>query len=372
MQHNNMALLQLTLKVISVFFGMAFFSLGIDQAGSCRPHCTRSHCVTVRRLKVDFKSAHEMCQNSNGELLTLQTNDDMPDALSYGDHGDFWIGLRLPDGLCSNLSAPLRGYEWTDNSRRNLNPFFNYWKESAEVCSPHCVSTSHDLKWTERSCSQEIDGFLCKTDHEHACQPQEVSIFFKSTKGCSESPCEHTCTEVKDGYECSCFKGYIPDSDKPRHCRLHCAGEKCPVVCEGNHDSSCFCPDGYIIDEKYCVDMDECDTGQCEHKCQNTYGSFRCSCEIGYVLKNQVNCIKTVDSEYLEITTPIFKPATKNSTLKGSSLATGGFIWIWICLAVAVIVLICVIRFYALKRLKRTGLNLTQGVTVAQGVNSQC
>ena len=42
----------------------------------------------------------------------------------------------------------------------------------------------------------------------------------------------------------------------------------------------------------YSSDIDECSTnnGGCEHNCQNTIGSFKCSCRSGYVLHGSTAC----------------------------------------------------------------------------------
>ncbi|XP_072314215.1 thrombomodulin-like [Eucyclogobius newberryi] len=363
----------LTLKGLAITFWLALLSTGIEPADCCRPHCTGSYCVTVHKVKVDFESADEICRGSKGELLSLEPHDDISHTLDYGSYGNFWIGLTLPDGTCSNLSAPLRGYKWSSNGQ-NSNVSSNFWRDSVQVCSPRCVSTSHDLKWTERSCAEEIEGFLCRTDHEHACQIRALTDYFRSASGCSDGPCEHDCTVVKDGYRCSCYKGYAPDREDPRRCQLHCAQQKCPSVCDQSDKSVCFCPDGYIINENMCEDIDECEMSACEQKCVNTNGSFRCSCFKGFVLDDRAQCAPTTEEYgYLDITTDIVpafvKPASKNSTLKVSSLSTGEFIWLWICIAVLVIVFICVVRWYALKRQKRGQLNLSQQIT--QGINIQ-
>ncbi|XP_020775452.2 thrombomodulin-like [Boleophthalmus pectinirostris] len=360
----------LILKGIAMTFWLAFLSTAIEKTDCCRPHCTGSYCVTVHRVKVDFETADEICRRSEGELLSLVANDDILHTLDYGGYGNFWIGLSLPDGTCSDLSAPLRGYRWASSSQTS-NVSFNFWGDNVQLCSPRCVSTSPDLKWTERPCLEEIDGFLCKTDHEHACQIQELQDYFRSASGCSDGPCEHNCHVVKDGYRCSCYEGYAPDPEDPRRCKLHCTQQKCPTVCDEMDRSICSCPVGYIKNEHVCEDIDECEMEQCAQKCKNSYGSFKCSCYKGFVLQDQVKCVPTTnDSGYVDFTTPIV-PEPKNSTLKVSSLSRGGFIWLWIFIVLLVIASVCVVRWYALKRQRRAQQNSTQ-VTVTKEINTQC
>nr|XP_033498139.1 thrombomodulin-like [Epinephelus lanceolatus] len=374
-----MACLQLTasvlMKIMTVTVSMCvIFVLSIQtgfaatQTGYCRPFCTGSDCITVNQDRVDFQTAEEACRHRDGELMTFQSKTDLTtlNILSQELHGDFWIGLRLPAAACSNLSAPLRGYEWTSGGvQRSFTPASSTWKDSVTICSPGCVSLSKDQKWTERPCTDKAEGFLCKTKHKDACQAQELSgpKVIQSSEGCSHGPCEHTCKDVKGCYICSCYKGYIPDSKNPVRCKLHCDQQKCPAVCDRHTDSACFCPDGFVISGAFCEDINECTSNSCQHECKNTFGSFVCSCREGFVLKNQVKCVKA-GSQSLVVTTPavtgFVKLATNNRTLKGSSAPAGGFVWVWILIVVAVLVLICVIRFYAVKRQKHREQNSTQ------------
>uniref|UniRef100_A0A7N5ZR18 C-type lectin domain-containing protein n=1 Tax=Anabas testudineus TaxID=64144 RepID=A0A7N5ZR18_ANATE len=105
-----MAVLMSVLSLLSL-------KLGYGLSGTCTPVCSGSHCVTVNQDRVDFKTAEETCRDMNGELMTFQgeAEESILDIVSQGLSGNFWIGLRLPAGACSNLSAPLRGYEWTSD-----------------------------------------------------------------------------------------------------------------------------------------------------------------------------------------------------------------------------------------------------------------
>ncbi|KAM4542816.1 endosialin-like [Odontesthes bonariensis] len=354
----------MTIFKSAVFLLLLQSVFGLKQTGTCRPVCAGDDCITVTRDRVDFETAEKACRHSGGELLTFQSEADKQtfDILSGELFGSFWIGLRLPAGSCSNLSAPLRGYEPTSgNADWTFAPSLDSWRQSAKLCSPRCVSLSNHHEWTERPCTDQTDGFLCRSTHKDACRAEELSdpTIIRGTETCKSAPCEHTCTDVKGGYVCSCFKGYIPDSEKPNMCKLHCAQDKCPAVCEGNN--ACPCPDGYIINGEMCEDINECVMDTCEGGCKNTFGGFVCYCKEGFVLKDQVKCTKPGNSDFLPIPTPVaVKPAASNNTVKGSSVAGGAFLWVWVTLAVAAVVAVFVIRLFVVKRQRRREQNSAQ------------
>lgn len=321
------------------------------QISTCRPFCAIGDCITLNQDRLDFKAAEKACYDRSGELVAFQTDAavSLLSFLSQELPGDVWIGLRLPAGTCSNISAPLRGYKWTSPGLQgSFVPSPSIWTDNTKVCSPQCVSLSRDLRWTERPCLDKMDGYLCRTAHKDACQVQELSdsIVFKSAKGCSTGPCEQSCTEVKGGFKCSCMTGYIPDSKDPKKCILHCAEEKCPVVCDFLVKDSCHCPDGYIRDDSLCRDINECSMEGCEHECHNTYGSFICSCREGFVPKDTVKCVKAP-----HVATGVVKPTTTTNNM-GSSASSGSFLWLWIFITVAVVTSIFVIRFYVVRKQK--------------------
>lgn len=326
---------------------------GLKRTGSCLPVCSGEDCITVNWDRVDFQSAEEACRDKNGELLTLQskTHQQIVAVLSKELTGSYWIGLHLPAGACSDLSALLRGYEWTSGNGTSA-PSPIHWTDNLKLCSPRCVSLSDHREWTESLCSDKADGFLCKTKQQHACQEEERT--FKSSTGCNSGPCEHVCSSVKEGYKCSCFTGYKPDRKDPRTCRLFCAQETCPAVCEG--PDQCSCPDGFILSGQTCEDIDECDMGQCEDGCLNTFGSFTCFCGEGFVLSDQTDCVPAAAAEGFIVTTPaaeFVKPATKNNSKRSSTSHAGVFLWIWVLLAVALVLSVLLIRCQVVKRQKR-------------------
>lgn len=77
--------------------------------------------------------------------------------------------------------------------------------------------------------------------------------------------------------------------------------EKCsPGTCILNgisHDQQkeCECPSGFTAHKKQCVDIDECHDeklNECSHDCDNTHGSYHCSCPKGFSMsENRKDCI---------------------------------------------------------------------------------
>lgn len=323
-----------------------FLSFG---AGLC---LTARSCITFHQDRVDFQGAEEACSSSGAELLALQPEaaDEIWSLLSQEPHGNVWIGLRLPAGACSNLSAPLRGYRWTSaDPQRSSTPPSSIWEGNTKVCSPHCVSLSRDQRWTERPCSDRADGYLCTARQRDACQGQEPAAagVVLSSRGCSTGPCEQICREVEGGFQCSCFPGYSPDSSAPNQCKLHCAQQKCPASCDSSTGESCQCPDGFIASDGFCHDIDECSMEGCEHACSNTYGSFQCSCPEGFVLKDTVKC---VDATQGVSGAPTLPTPTPPNMLLGSSAAGTGFLGLWIFITLTVVASVLGISFYVVGR----------------------
>jgi len=95
-------------------------------------------------------------------------------------------------------------------------------------------------------------------------------VYIVDINECQRSPnggCDHICTDTNGSYYCSCHDGYIL----------------------GNDTSSCIgmC-DTLWVANSYCCDLDinECqtDNGGCTQTCDNTDGSYQCSCWDGYEL----------------------------------------------------------------------------------------
>ncbi|XP_051909308.1 thrombomodulin [Hippocampus zosterae] len=198
-------------------------------------------------------------------------------------------------------------------------------------------------------CVNTVGGFRCE------CQGG-----FKLTDGscvdrdeCASAPCEHMCDNTPGSYKCSCSGGYRVDPLDANKCELHCGKKECVAECDPNDRRQCYCPDGYISDERkdhtWCVDLDECGDSYCEHGCRNTYGGYVCSCRKGFTLVNEVFCVRNEDEDEEregsgEAATipnaPAVTPHEVAPTRQPSAVTVGGLVAIIVCCVLVVVVVV--------------------------------
>ncbi|XP_058835886.1 fibrillin-1-like isoform X2 [Topomyia yanbarensis] len=128
-------------------------------------------------------------------------------------------------------------------------------------------------------------------------QPREDAAIRMPDCGAGRGGCEHECQMVHRGNEvhpevqCSCYNGFILDSQDGRSCHdiNECDNENggCQQICTNKPGSfECSCQSGLqidVLDGKSCIDIDECQDDavakQCSLGCENTHGSYRCLTE---------------------------------------------------------------------------------------------
>ncbi|XP_070782131.1 thrombomodulin-like [Enoplosus armatus] len=164
---------------------------------------------------------------------------------------------------------------------------------------------------------------------------------------CASAPCEHKCTNTDGSYACSCYDGYKADPKSPNKCKLHCGEEECAAECDPNDKFQCYCPDGYVAEERadgtVCIDMDECSSFFCDQHCTNTFGGYVCACSPGYTLVDQFRCVKNEDDTDTDgglegsgaATTPVIlittPPVGPDPTGQPSAVTVGGLVGIIVC-----------------------------------------
>lgn len=160
---------------------------------------------------------------------------------------------------------------------------------------------------------------------------------------CMSAPCEHICTNTVGSYKCSCFEGYREDPHSPNKCTRHCGKQECPAECDPNDRYQCFCPVGYVSEERddmtFCVDINECSSYYCDQGCENTFGSYVCSCSPGFTLVGTYRCVKSdddADSDGSGATPTPDIPETSavphpEPTRQPSAVTVGGLVGIVLC-----------------------------------------
>uniref|UniRef100_A0A8C7YTM1 Vitamin K-dependent protein S n=1 Tax=Oryzias sinensis TaxID=183150 RepID=A0A8C7YTM1_9TELE len=120
---------------------------------------------------------------------------------------------------------------------------------------------------------------------------------------CSPSPCSATgtvrCEDKKGDFLCHCFTGWTGAACEEDVNECSTANGGCDHECNNTVGSyRCSCRQGYRLDGRHmCRDVDECqDNGVCgTARCENTEGGFNCSCDMGYVYDNESKSCVDVD-----------------------------------------------------------------------------
>lgn len=117
--------------------------------------------------------------------------------------------------------------------------------------------------------------------------------------------CQQVCINTDGGYNCSCEAGYSLGINgsciqiESANATCHTAGcsQGCKVL---NNTAECFCLAGYTRSNKtVCTDVDECRLSVCSQVCNNTPGSYFCSCRNGYQLdSDETTCVPCPNLRY--------------------------------------------------------------------------
>ena len=157
-------------------------------------------------------------------------------------------------------------------------------------------------------------GNGCQTPHQceqnSDCPDSLACITHNCSDPCSFVHCgpNALCSVVEHATSCQCQAGYIGDSSgcfkvecladndcsDDKYCNrdinkcsspcnlLNCGYGNCVAV---NHAGVCKCHQGFVLVDNTCIDVDECLTHPCHSTalCENTEGSFTCTCPHGLI-----------------------------------------------------------------------------------------
>ena len=97
-----------------------------------------------------------------------------------------------------------------------------------------------------------------------------------------------SCTDIKDGFICTCNTGYTGNGTHCESKLFHSVSCTTMMML-----STYILLHSYVRIYKNYTDIDECsdNNGGCQHNCTNTEGSYYCTCFNGYDLVNSIDCI---------------------------------------------------------------------------------
>jgi len=154
---------------------------------------------------------------------------------------------------------------------------FDFCREN-NVCEDVCINT---LVGSECACRN--DGYQLADDGISCIDIDE----------CAElnGGCEVGCNNLVGGYECTCNDDQLLTADGYTCMANPCFPDNggCDQLCNvanGGLSYTCGCISGFAFDaEGFCVDVNECETdGLCSHGCENSEGSYTCTCPAGLAL----------------------------------------------------------------------------------------
>lgn len=171
-----------------------------------------------------------------------------------------------------------------------------------------CLLGTHDCRH-DQTCFNTVSSYECKCptgyrlDNERQCVDEDECLIHGSPALC---PSSSSCINTIGSFRCDCKPGYRYNISNPAFCEDidECSdpGHECEQSCFNTIGSyECRCGQGFVlIDDKNCRDIDECKIEQdnlakkkyankrmCQGICNNTVGSYKCSCPPGYTVSGR-------------------------------------------------------------------------------------
>lgn len=174
---------------------------------------------------------------------------------------------------------------------------------SRDICPKHHTCTNSNGSYKCEDLNRCPQGF--RRTHRGDCVGKIFKIYifvvfykiktFSDIDECQERhhncQAEQICENHRGSYKCICKSGYRLSPSGSCIDIDECKSNVCPqsAICRNTQGSySCECLEGFMKHNNNCLDIDECKEygshNLCEHDCVNYYGTYRCKCNMGYVL----------------------------------------------------------------------------------------
>ncbi|XP_072020294.1 uncharacterized protein [Amphiura filiformis] len=310
-------------ELLVIYDGTEFLAQAYEVCGMENTEClfdalaTNSTEIGANTAKTD-EMFQELVSNLNNfppnvsDITETSNTDSLQDnrvlCLIVNTSYSFQIDAADPNGDDVMYSLPYEGLGATisDSGELSLKPTSTEQVKLAVLVSDGKANTSVSFKLKLCSCENDGECDWNSTSHDAAfsvvsciCTPgwagSNCSVDLDS---CEENPCYPgvqcidlpppevnatcgSCPPGLDGNGFTCFDF--------NECADEIAND-CNQTCDNTLGSyECSCNEGYqlYIDNKACIDIDEClefDTNECDDNatCSNTIGSYECPCNNGY------------------------------------------------------------------------------------------
>uniref|UniRef100_I3MYC1 Fibulin-1 n=1 Tax=Ictidomys tridecemlineatus TaxID=43179 RepID=I3MYC1_ICTTR len=163
-----------------------------------------------------------------------------------------------------------------------------------------CITGSHSCRLGE-SCINTVGSFRCQRDSScgtgyELTEDNNCKDIDECESGIHNCPPDFICQNTLGSFRCrpklQCKSGFIQDALGScidiNECQRY-PGRLCGHKCENTPGSyHCSCSVGFrlSVDGRSCEDVNECQSSPCSQECANVYGSYQCYCRRGYQLSD--------------------------------------------------------------------------------------